>query len=71
MTVTTLGKISSKSIGKLPVVILPLEEYERMREDLEALRSKGYLRRIKKAREEIKQGKAIPFAEVKRRLKIP
>jgi PHD/YefM family antitoxin component YafN of YafNO toxin-antitoxin module len=71
MATTTLGKIRPKNIGKLPVVILPLEEYERMKEDLEALRSKRYLRRIEKAREEIRQGRAIPFAEVKRRLKIP
>ena len=70
MATTTLGKIKPKNIAKLPVVILPLEEYERLMEDLEALRSKRYLRRIEKAREEIRRGKAIPFAEVKRRLKI-
>ena len=71
MATTTLGKIKPKMIAKLPVVILPLEEYERMKEDLEALSSKRYLRRIERAREEIRQGKAVPFAEVKRKLKIP
>lgn len=57
-------------IGKLPVVILPLEEYERMAEDLEMLSSQSLPRRIEKAREEIRTGQVMTLAEVKRKLRL-
>ena len=54
-TVASRTKAKRASIGKLPVVILPLEEYERMAEDLEMLSSRSLPRRIAKAREEIRK----------------
>lgn len=57
-------------IGKLPVVILPLEDYERMAEDLEMLSSKTLPRRIEKAREEVRKGLVMTLAEVKRKLRL-
>jgi len=62
---TVLGKI-----GKLPVVILPLEDYERMAEDLEMLSSKTLPRKIEKARQEVRKGKIMSLAEVKKKLKL-
>ena len=41
-------------IGKESVVILPLAEYEEMKEDLEMLASKNLRKRIAKARRERK-----------------
>ena len=43
-----------EKIGKLPVVILPLADYERMKEDLEILQSKKLAKDIEKARKERK-----------------
>jgi len=50
------------------IAILPLSEYERMKEDLEMARSKNLAQEIAKARKEIKQGKVIPLEEVEKRL---
>jgi len=63
-------KKKSTALGKLPVVILPLAQYERMMEDLEMLRSKGLERRIRKARLEVKKGKVVGLQEVMRKLGI-
>jgi PHD/YefM family antitoxin component YafN of YafNO toxin-antitoxin module len=52
------------------VVILPLAEYERMKEDLEMLRSKKLIKEIKKARKEAKKGKVISLEEVEKRLNL-
>lgn len=41
-----------EKIGKLPVVILPLADYERLKEDLEMLQSKELAKDIEKARKE-------------------
>ncbi len=57
---TTATKIK---IGKEPVVILPLDEYERIKEDLEMLQSKSLKKRIVKARGE---RKICTAAQVKR-----
>jgi len=55
---------------KQGVAILPLEEYERMKEDLEILQSKRLAKEIEKTREEAKSGKVISLEEVERRLKL-
>jgi len=57
-------------VGELPVVILPLEDYERMREDLEMLSSKNLPRQIERARLEARKGQVMTLAEVKRKLHL-
>jgi len=57
-------------IGELPVVILPLEDYERMAEDLEMLSSKSLPRKIEKARQEARTGQVMTLAELKRKLHL-
>ena len=66
---TALQTISNK-IGKVPVVVLPLEEYEKMKEDLEMLLSKTLPRSIKKARKDFKENKVFNLSEVKRLLNL-
>ncbi|MBU2263211.1 hypothetical protein KJ750_00930, partial [Patescibacteria group bacterium] len=44
-------------IKKEGLVILPLEKYEKIKEDLEMIQSKKLLKDIAKARQEIKKGK--------------
>lgn len=63
-------KTQINQLGKLPVVILPLVEYEKMKEDLEMLRSPNLPERIKKARAEVKAGKVYTLDEVKKILKL-
>jgi PHD/YefM family antitoxin component YafN of YafNO toxin-antitoxin module len=65
-----LHKIKPQKVGTLPVVVLPLEDYERMKEDLEIYSSKGLTSRIAKARKDISAGKGLTLAEVKKRLKF-
>lgn len=48
-------------IGKSPVVILPLEDYENMREELEILSSKKLSYEISKARQEVKKRNCLLF----------
>ena len=67
---TARRKTNQGKIGKLPVVILPLEDYERMVEDLEMFRSRALPREIRQAREEVKQGRVLTLAEVKQKLKL-
>ena len=69
-TLASRRKAKQTRIGKLPVVILPLEDYERMAEDLEMLSSKSLPRRIEKAREEVRKGQVMTLAEVKRKLRL-
>jgi len=52
------------------VAILPLEEYERIKEDLEMLQSKRLAREIEKTRKEIKKGKIFSLEEVEKRLNL-
>ncbi|MCL5674262.1 MAG: hypothetical protein M1501_00760 [Candidatus Omnitrophica bacterium] len=55
------------------VVILPLKKWEEIEEELEdweMYRSENLAKEIKKVREEVKEGKVISFAEVKKKLKI-
>lgn len=55
---------------KQGVAILPLEEYERMKEDLEMLRSERLAKEIEEARKEVKKGKVITLEEVERKLNL-
>ena len=52
------------------MVILPLEEYERMREDLEMIRSKKLPKEIEKARREAKERKTMRLEEEEKKLKM-
>ena len=65
-------KVKSKTaidkIGKTPVVILPLEDYENMKEELEILSSKKLQSEISKARQEIRKGEVYSIKEIKRKL---
>ena len=66
-TVSPRRKTKQAKIGKLPVVILPLEDYERMTEDIEMLSSKSLPRKIEKARQEARKGRVTTLAEVRKR----
>lgn len=50
------------------VVVLPLPEYEKLKEDLEILQSKKLFSEITKARKEAKQGRLLTLKEVKKKL---
>lgn len=63
----TLPKYFAKREG---LVILPLEKYERMKEDLEMIQSKKLPKDIAKARQEIKKGKVISLENMEKRLKL-
>jgi len=52
------------------VVILPLEEYEKIKEDLEMLQSRRLVKEIEKARKEAKKGKVISLEELERKLNL-
>lgn len=63
-------KTAASQIGKSPVVILPIEEYERMKEDLEMLKSRTLAGKIKKARLDVARGKIYTTADVKKLLNL-
>ena len=67
---TARRKAGAVKMGKLPVVILPLEDYERMTEELEMLQSRTLPRKIRQAREEVRKGRVLTLAEVKKKLKL-
>ncbi len=52
------------------VVVLPLEEYERMREDLEMAQTKKLPGEIARARQEAREGKVFSLVEVRKRLRL-
>lgn len=67
ITLNDLNKFKTQKIGETPVVILPLDFFERIKEDMEMYRSKKLSKEIAKAR----NGKKIyTFDEVKKKLKI-
>ena len=70
VTLSELNKVKPQKIGKMPVVILPLEYFERLKEDMEMYRSKKLPKEIAKARKEIKKGKFFTFVETKKKLKL-
>ena len=55
---------------KQGVAVLPLEEYEKMKEDLEMLQSKKLAKEIEKARKEVKKGEFITLEELERKLNL-
>ena len=60
MTLTDLKNVRHEQIGKLPVVILPLtqwQEVEAILEEYEMLSSSSYRTSIAESRQQIKQGK--------------
>lgn len=65
-----LKKVKSQKLGKMPVVILPLEDFEKMKEDIEIYQSKKLSAEIAKAKEEVCAGKVLSFDEVKKKLKL-
>lgn len=52
------------------IVILPLEEFENFKENLEALSSKNLAKEIAEARQEFVDGKTYTLEEVKKSLGI-
>lgn len=69
-TLQTLYRVKTQKIGKLPVVVLPLDYFEKMKEDLEMYQSRTLRKEIIKARTEVKKGKVLTFEEVKKKLKL-
>lgn len=53
------------------MVVLPLEDYEMMKEKLEMYQSMKLPKEIAKARRDVAKGKVLGFEEVKRKLKLP
>lgn len=64
----TLPKVLIKR--KQGIAILPLEEYEKIKEDLEMFQSKKLLKDIERARKEIKQERVISLEQVERKLNL-
>lgn len=72
MTTATLikkiGKLSeTATFKKEPVILLPFSLWEELQdkiEDLEALSSVNYGKKIERARKETKEGKVVPFDKV-------
>ncbi len=61
---TILKKVRFQKIGKAPVVVLPLEFWQKIEErleDLEMINSCRLRKEIAEAREEVKKGKVVPF----------
>lgn len=65
-----LNKIKPQKIGKMPVVVLPLEYFEQLKENMEMYHSKKLPKEIAKVRQEVKDGKFLSFDEVKKKLKL-
>jgi PHD/YefM family antitoxin component YafN of YafNO toxin-antitoxin module len=57
-------------MGREPVVLIPLKDYELMIEELEMLRSKKLARDIEKSREQIRKGMIVTLGEAKHRLTL-
>ncbi len=55
---------------KQGVAILPLEEYEKIKEYLEMFQSKRLAKEIEIARKEVKKGKIITLEEAERKLNL-
>lgn len=62
-------KIPKHIIRTQGIVILPIEEYDRLREDLEMLRSETLVDEIAESRKEIQEGKSYSIEEVERLIK--
>lgn len=55
-------------IGREPVVVLPLAEYEKLQEDLELLRSKKIPQMVKTARTQLKHGETLYADDLRKAL---
>lgn len=55
---------------KQGVAILPLEEYERIKEDLEIFQSRRLAEEIEIARKEVREGKIVTLEEAERKLNL-
>ena len=62
----SLGKVTKQK----GVVVLPIEEYERMREDLQLAQSKKLPKDIARSRKEARAGKFVTLEEVQARLSL-
>lgn len=56
------------AVGKQPVVVLPLADYERLQEDLEMLRSKLLPKKIAEARQQKQRGETLSVLDLKKSL---
>jgi len=65
-----LNRIKTQKIGKFPVVILPLDYFENIKEDLGMYQSKTFRKEVIKARAEVKKGEFLTFEEVNKKLKL-
>jgi len=59
-----------KNIGKMPAVVIPLSEYEDMRENLDMFYSETLVKDIERSRKEIKKAETISLGEIKKELKL-
>ena len=55
---------------KQGVAILPLDEYEKIKEDLEMLQSRKLAQEISKARKEAKSGKVISLEDLAKKINL-
>ncbi|MBI3261376.1 hypothetical protein HYZ64_03345 [Candidatus Berkelbacteria bacterium] len=63
-----MSKVKEFKVGKTPVVVLPLDDYDAIRESVEMYESKTYRKEIAKSREEVKKGQVISYENLKRKL---
>jgi|GEM_PF-1447018 len=57
-------------LQKEGIVVLPLEKWEKIKEDLEMLQSKKLAKEIRQARKEVKEGKVLTLEEVEKELNL-
>ena len=69
-TMIAKGIKTLKNIGKMPAVVIPLSEYEDMRENLDMFYSETLMKDIERSRKEIKKAETISLGEIKKELKL-
>jgi len=69
-TMIAKGIKTLKNIGKMPAVVIPLSEYEDMRENLDMFYSETLVKDIERSRKEIKKAETISLGEIKKELKL-
>lgn len=70
MALETITLSINKVAKQGGVVVLPLEEYERLREDLDMAQAKKLPKEITRARQEAREGKVISLVEARKRLRL-
>lgn len=68
MIMTTMKTITLRT--KEPVVVIPVEEYESMKETIEILSDSATMKRIEKSMQEFRAGKFKSMEEVKKSLRL-